>query len=85
MYGQTLGQLNRYFEQPVLTSYYLTAERLATELKNDLEGSMRKRIIEQVLEASAMLNGQPRPTSPPTKRRRPRKATPSKAMAETEA
>lgn len=28
MYGQTLSQLNRYFEQPVLTGYYLTAERL---------------------------------------------------------
>lgn len=24
MYGQTLSQLNRYFEQPVLTGYYLT-------------------------------------------------------------
>ncbi|MFD5279110.1 hypothetical protein [Streptomyces rubrogriseus] len=29
MYGQTLSQLNRYFEQPVLTGYYLMAERLA--------------------------------------------------------
>ncbi|WP_157878944.1 hypothetical protein [Streptomyces sp. CT34] len=57
MYGQTLSQLNRYFEQPVLTGYYLTAERLSQGLKDDPESDMRRRIIDQVLEASARMNG----------------------------
>lgn len=56
MYGQTLSQLNRYFEQPVLTGYYLTAERLAQGLADDPESEMRRRIIDQVLEASARMN-----------------------------
>ena len=56
MYGQTLSQLNRYFEQPVLTGYYLTAERLSQGLKDDPESEMRRRIIDQVLEASARMN-----------------------------
>jgi hypothetical protein len=56
MYGQTLSQLNRYFEQPVLTGYYLTAERLAQNLGEDPESEMRRRIIDQVLEASARMN-----------------------------
>jgi hypothetical protein len=58
MYGQTLGQLNRYFDQPVLTGYYLTAERLAQELADNPEGEMRWLIIQQVLESSAHLNNQ---------------------------
>ncbi|MCC3779862.1 hypothetical protein [Streptomyces sp. UNOB3_S3] len=57
MYGQTLGQLNRYFDQPVLTGYYLTAERLATQLPDSSEEEMLKRVINQVLDASATLNG----------------------------
>ncbi|MFI5867663.1 hypothetical protein [Streptomyces sp. NPDC051546] len=70
MYGQTLSQLNRYFEQPVLTGYYLTAERLAQGLKDDPESEMRRRIIDQVLQASAKMNGttepeEPQPEQPP--------------------
>ncbi|WP_369780650.1 hypothetical protein [Streptomyces sp. R33] len=64
MYGQTLSQLNRYFEQPVLTGYYLTAERLAQDLKDDPESEMRRRIIDQVLLASARMNA-PTDTDPP--------------------
>jgi hypothetical protein len=75
MYGQTLSQLNRYFEQPVLTGYYLTAERLAQDLGEDPESQMRRRIIDQVLEASARMNngstGQDPP--PPAKRRAKKK------------
>ncbi|MEW2635385.1 hypothetical protein AB0903_28010 [Streptomyces sp. NPDC048389] len=76
MYGQTLGQLNRYFEQPVLTGYYLTAERLALNLKDDPESEMRRRIIDQVLGASARMNGavEPAEEPPAQPRRRKRKA-----------
>ncbi|MGV9342953.1 TRADD-N-associated membrane domain-containing protein [Streptomyces sp. NPDC003688] len=76
MYGQTLSQLNRYFEQPVLTGYYLTAERLAQDLGDDPESEMRRRIIDQVLEASARMNNgatgekPPPPTKPKTKKKR---------------
>ncbi|MER5809919.1 hypothetical protein ABT143_17320 [Streptomyces sp. NPDC002033] len=78
MYGQTLSQLNRYFEQPVLTGYYLTAERLAQDLKDDPESEMRRRIIDQVLQASARMNGtaetaEPEPDQPPAMPRRMRR------------
>lgn len=74
MYGQTLSQLNRYFEQPVLTGYYLTAERLAQNLGEDPESEMRRRIIDQVLEASArMNNGATGEEPPPTKRQAKKK------------
>ncbi|MFC1435988.1 hypothetical protein ACEZDB_35685 [Streptacidiphilus sp. N1-3] len=56
MYGQTLSQLNRYFEQPVLTGYYLTAERLAQGLSDDPESTVRQRIVDQVLAASAQMS-----------------------------
>ncbi|MFE2736240.1 hypothetical protein [Streptomyces sp. NPDC059349] len=65
MYGQTLSQLNRYFEQPVLTGYYLTAERLAQTLGEDPESEMRRRIIDQVLEASARMNNGASGEEPP--------------------
>ncbi|MEU9270057.1 hypothetical protein AB0E04_32030 [Streptomyces sp. NPDC048251] len=65
MYGQTLSQLNRYFEQPVLTGYYLTAERLAQDLGDDPESEMRRRIIDQVLEASARMNNGASGEEPP--------------------
>ncbi|MEU0952528.1 hypothetical protein ABZ353_09235 [Streptomyces niveus] len=73
MYGQTLGQLNRYFEQPVLTGYYLTAERLALNLKDDPESEMRRRIIDQVLGASARMNNAAEPAEEPPARPQRRK------------
>ncbi|MFJ8751947.1 hypothetical protein ACIREO_21840 [Streptomyces sp. NPDC102441] len=82
MYGQTLGQLNRYFEQPVLTGYYLTAERLALNLKEDPESEMRRRIIDQVLEASARMNNAAEPAEEPQARPRRRK---KKAMIPAQA
>ncbi|MEU2900967.1 TRADD-N-associated membrane domain-containing protein [Streptomyces sp. NPDC001273] len=73
MYGQTLSQLNRYFEQPVLTGYYLTAERLAQDLGEDPESEMRRRIIDQVLEASARMNNGTTGEEPPSPAKRPKK------------
>ncbi|WP_326718078.1 MULTISPECIES: hypothetical protein [unclassified Streptomyces] len=72
----TLSQLHRYFEQPVLTGYYLTAERLAQGLGQDPESEMRRRIIDQILEASARMNNgatsedPPSPTKRQTKKKR---------------
>ncbi|RCH66588.1 hypothetical protein DT019_20760 [Streptomyces sp. SDr-06] len=64
------SRLNRYFEQPVLTGYYPTAERLAQDPGEDPESERRRRIIDQVLEASARMNNgasgeeQPSPSKP---------------------
>lgn len=74
MYGQTLSQLNRYFEQPVLTGYYLTAERLAQDLGEDPESEMRRRIIDQVLEASARMNNGKEPPSPAKRQTKKKRA-----------
>ncbi|MGW1615575.1 TRADD-N-associated membrane domain-containing protein [Streptomyces sp. NPDC002285] len=75
MYGQTLSQLNRYFEQPVLTGYYLTAERLAQNLGADPESEMRRRIIDQILEAASarMNNGASVEEPPPPAKRQAKK------------
>lgn len=67
MYGQTLAQLNRYFEQPVTHGYYLTAERLADQLPDKCKTENRQRIIAEVLEGCARLGGQPQ--SAPTQAR----------------
>ncbi|MFG2841669.1 hypothetical protein ACGF12_00630 [Kitasatospora sp. NPDC048296] len=72
MYGQTLSQLNRYFEQPVLTGYYLTAERLAEDLEPRAKDEVRRQIITQVLGASNRLaKGEPGARG---RRHRPRRA-----------
>ncbi|WP_406445421.1 hypothetical protein OHB00_49540 [Streptomyces sp. NBC_00631] len=46
MYEKSIDQLSRYFDQPVVTGYYLTAERMA---KTSLDQGLRNRIIESVL------------------------------------
>ncbi|GAA2802949.1 hypothetical protein GCM10010441_29590 [Kitasatospora paracochleata] len=90
VYGQTLAQLNRYFEQPVLTGYYLTAERLAKDLPDTPEGEMRRKIIDQVLQASAALQGtapvpSPRtPSVPGARRKRPAAAAAAEPSATPE-
>ncbi|MFG1812020.1 hypothetical protein [Streptomyces sp. NPDC049040] len=88
MYGQTLAQLNRYFDQPVLTSFYLTAERLSERPPEGADVEMRREIIRQVLAASARVNGQePAPALAPGGRRRRKSAAvrpPAPAPAEPE-
>ncbi|SEM56179.1 hypothetical protein [Streptacidiphilus jiangxiensis] len=69
MYGQTLAQLNRFFEQPVLSSSYLTAERLAKGLSDDPESEVRRQIVAQVLAASAQMSKSPAAAKVPTPRR----------------
>ncbi|MEU2866387.1 hypothetical protein ABZ672_50395 [Streptomyces mirabilis] len=53
LYRESIGQLNRYFDQPVLNSHYLTAERLAESLDRKDAVEVRRQIIDEVLAASA--------------------------------
>jgi hypothetical protein len=47
MYEKSIEQLSQYFDQPVVTGYYLTAERMAKVA--DLSPDLRDRIIGSVL------------------------------------
>ncbi|MGW3913182.1 hypothetical protein ACWEBX_16945 [Streptomyces sp. NPDC005070] len=53
MYKESIGQLNRYFDQPVLNSFYLTAERLTAGLDADHAQDVRCQIINEVLATSS--------------------------------
>ncbi|WP_263447302.1 hypothetical protein [Streptomyces olivaceus] len=59
LYRESISQLNRYFDQPVQNSYYLTAERLAAGLEGESAQSVRKQIMDQVLETSTRIGGRP--------------------------
>ncbi|MFF0395198.1 hypothetical protein ACFYSJ_05340 [Streptomyces sp. NPDC005248] len=56
MYKESIAQLNRYFDQPVLNSYYLTAERLSHGLEDGPRHEMRRQIIHEVLKTSAAMS-----------------------------
>ncbi|MEU8919509.1 hypothetical protein AB0D10_01060 [Kitasatospora sp. NPDC048545] len=79
VYKESQAQLNRYFDQPVLNGYYLTAERLADGIQDGPQGDMRRRIIEQVLEASTRVGKLPEPVPIRASARRPRKVPTVKA------
>lgn len=49
VYERTLVQLNFYFQQPLVTSYVLTAERLADKMAGAQRDEAQKQIIERVL------------------------------------
>ncbi|MFE4651515.1 hypothetical protein [Streptomyces sp. NPDC056707] len=57
MYKASIAQLNRYFDQPVLNSYYLTAERLSHGLEDEAQHEVRRHIIHEVLKTSAAMSG----------------------------
>ncbi|MFJ2827414.1 hypothetical protein ACIPC1_07375 [Streptomyces sp. NPDC087263] len=85
LYRESIGQLNRYFDQPVLNSHYLTAERLAEALDRPDAIEVRRQIIDEVLAASAKVgtkggnpNKEPSPTAgKPKKRKIPKQGKPS--------
>ncbi|MBV9142684.1 MAG: hypothetical protein JO115_17525 [Pseudonocardiales bacterium] len=61
MYERSLQQLNRYFDQPLLNSYLLSAERIICEMEKSNRDSAYQRVLEQLLESSSRLsvgNGQ---------------------------
>ncbi|MGP4051672.1 hypothetical protein [Streptomyces sp. 2A115] len=89
MYKESVGQLNRYFDQPVLNSYYLTAERLAESLDAERATEVRQQIINEVLATSSRMGGRsagPTEVKPPKavlkggkpSKRRPKKQTSSR-------
>jgi hypothetical protein len=49
VYERTLVQLNFYFQQPLVTSYVLTAERLADKMTGSQRDDAQKQIIDRVL------------------------------------
>ncbi|MER5916513.1 hypothetical protein ABT124_40540 [Streptomyces sp. NPDC001982] len=55
MYKESIGQLNRYFDQPVLNSYYLTAERLSSGMSAAPAEEVRQQIIKEVLSTSSRM------------------------------
>ncbi|MEU0411736.1 hypothetical protein ABZ307_28495 [Streptomyces griseorubiginosus] len=59
MYKESIGQLNRYFDQPVLNSYYLTAERLTAGLDPTHAHDVRCQIINEVLATSSRMGNRP--------------------------
>ncbi|MFD9398323.1 hypothetical protein ACFWA4_05820 [Streptomyces sp. NPDC060011] len=82
MYKESIGQLNRYFDQPVLHSYYLTAERLTEGLDVEHAQEVRQQIINEVLATSSRMGSRPAQpkdvkTKSVPKKRRPKKQTSS--------
>jgi hypothetical protein len=49
IYERTLSQLNYYFEQPLVTSYVLTAERLIDKMSQERRDDAVEKVIEQLL------------------------------------
>ncbi|MER5504817.1 hypothetical protein ABT052_05735 [Streptomyces sp. NPDC002766] len=76
LYKESIGQLNRYFDQPVLNGYHLTAERLACQLSESQQDEVRKQIITEILASGPHRTGVI--PGPPSK---PRKRTPKKQTA----
>ncbi|MBQ1101297.1 hypothetical protein KBY55_36045 [Streptomyces sp. b94] len=77
LYRESISQLNRYFDQPVLNSYYLTAERLTQGLDREHVVEVRRQIIGEVLATSARLGAKSSeaPPSPSPKKKPTKKAT----------
>ncbi|MFJ8143625.1 hypothetical protein ACIQ6R_00925 [Streptomyces sp. NPDC096048] len=77
LYRESISQLNRYFDQPVLNSFYLTAERLTSGLDVEHAQTVRQQIIDQVLETSTRIGDKsspkPQKQNPETLRPKPRK------------
>ncbi|MCX4232795.1 hypothetical protein [Streptomyces ortus] len=56
MYKESIGQLNRYFDQPVLNSYFLTAERVTEGLDKENQLALKQQIINEVLATSSRMS-----------------------------
>ncbi|MEV4790105.1 hypothetical protein AB0K53_32520 [Streptomyces tuirus] len=86
LYRESISQLNRYFDQPVLNSFYLTAERLTSGLDTEHGQEVRQQIIDQVLETSTRIGGgntvKPRNALPETRHpKKSKKPRPKKRVA----
>ncbi|WP_217238285.1 hypothetical protein [Streptomyces sp. AC555_RSS877] len=81
LYRESISQLNRYFDQPVLNSYYLTAERLTQSLDREHVVEIRRQIINEVLATSSRLGAKGADTAPAAVSAKPKKKLPKKQTA----
>lgn len=65
-YDRALGQLNRYFDQPVLNGNFLTAERMSESLPEEHRVAMMETVIAQVLENGLVMQNDSRSRSAKT-------------------
>jgi hypothetical protein len=69
VYERSLVQLNQYYNQPLLNSYCLAAERLTTEMSSDGRDKLISKVIDQLLLAAGTLSeGTARNSVAPRKR-----------------
>jgi hypothetical protein len=87
VYERSLQQLNQYFNQPLLNSYYLNAERLIDELSPDKKDEFLGTLLVKLLEGTGVLaeeNGSGREATPTNGLGRPRKPRSAKLPAQPE-
>lgn len=71
-HSEALAQVNRYFNQPLVTGYLLNAERIADTLSGSLKDQALCRVIDQALQSAAQASQVDRVA--PTRRRSTAKA-----------
>ena len=59
VYEQALVQLRQYYNQPLLDSYYLAAERLASEMSHEARDRLSENAVEQLLAVARNLTEAP--------------------------
>jgi hypothetical protein len=87
VYERSLQQLNQYFNQPLLNSYYLNAERLIDELSPDKKDEFLGTLLVKLLEGTGVLakdNGSRREGTSTNGLGRSRKPRTAKAPPQTE-
>jgi uncharacterized membrane protein len=73
VYERSLIQLNQYYNQPLLNSYYLAAERLTSEMSAEARDRMLEKVVDQLLSAASGLSeGAALNAAPATARKRSR-------------
>ncbi|MFD9589916.1 hypothetical protein ACFWBM_35100 [Streptomyces sp. NPDC059980] len=78
LYKESIGQLNRYFDQPVLNGYHLAAERIAGKLGEQHQDEVRKQIITKILDSGPQrLDTKVEPKEQKPNKRRPKRQTAS--------
>jgi len=78
LYKEAIGQLNRYFDQPVLNGYYLAAERLVGKLGDEHQDEVRKQVISEILVNSGRMGSKSEPQKEKAPKLSPKKRTPKK-------
>jgi hypothetical protein len=58
-YQRALDQLNFYFEQPLITSYILTVERIAGDISPERQDEIKDKVISRIMDALVRPYGSP--------------------------